>query len=112
MKKLEEFILDCKAYKQHMKDNNKRSEKMYESLHKEACLHASYGDMYKPTGFFIWKRCPVCNSFISEEINDFKTTAGSIYIDIYTCNKCEYKYVYDSALFGKELQVCMEKEIQ
>ncbi len=107
---LEEFILECKANKQRKADNIIRSEKMYASFHKEACLHASYGDMYKPKRFLFWSRCPVCNNKLNYDEHDFKMFSSYIFVMIYTCIKCNYRYVLDLGLFGKELESCKEKE--
>lgn len=107
---LEEFILECKARQQLKKQRIHHDEEIYISLHEEACLHASYGKMYKPKSMLFWKQCPVCKSMIDATDYDFKYGVGWIFITVYTCVKCNYRYVQDLGLFGKELEVCKEKE--
>ena len=105
---LEDFILECKLDKQRKADRIKCNEEMYATLHKEACLHASYGDMYKPKSFLFWKLCPVCNHKL--DVPDyFYKVFGIPIVTIHTCTKCNYRYVHDTGLFEKELEVCKEK---
>ncbi len=109
---LEQFISECKINKQRKKDSTKRRQSTYESLHKEACLHASYGELYKPKWFFFWwKKCPVCNSLLNSTSSYFETNSNVMaYVEVYTCNECEYRYVHDTNLFGIELRTCQERE--
>ncbi len=108
---LEQFISECKINKQRKKDSIRRRHDMYESFHKEACLHASYGDKYKPESLLFWKQCPVCDSRLDKETFYFETKFNVIaYVVVYTCTECEYRYVHDTSLVGKELETCKERE--
>ena len=108
---LEEFILECKANKQRKADNIKCTENMYYNFHKEACIHASYGDMYKPIPIILLGyKCPVCTCWLKHDSFDFKTSSGLLVVTVYTCTKCNYRYVHDMGLFGIELESCKKKE--
>lgn len=108
---LEDFILECKLDKQRKADRIKCNEEMYASLHKQACLHASYGEMYKPIPIILLGyKCPVCNSWLKRDYFDFKTSSGLMLVIVYTCIKCNYRYVVDIGLFGIELESCKNKE--
>ncbi len=108
---LEQFISECKINKQRKKDSIRRRQNMYESLHEEACLHASYGDKYKPGTLLFWKQCPICDSRLDKKTSYFETFLNNLaYVEVYTCTECEYRYVKDTSLFGKELEACKEME--
>ena len=108
---LEQFISECKINKQRKKDSINRRQNMYESLHKEACLHASYGETQRPKSvFFWWKKCPLCNNWLDKKSSYFEVLNVMAYVEIYTCTECEYRYVHDTSLFGKELETCKERE--